>query len=349
MQPGSWGRIGVLNLLVVFLLALSCTGGNFEGANFLFGNRITLGKEEEKPGGFAVAGANLDLAGQVQGEMKAAGANINHSGKVQGALTVVGANVNLAGQYHGKVRAAAANLILAGTFDGPVVAIAAKITVTSTAVLKGDLIYRAAVLDRQVGSQIMGKVAKREIRYHPEWIEKGKKALAALGLILWILSIPALIIIGTFLHYLFPRGTDGIVATISESPWKNVGVGLVFLVVTPVGILIAFLTIVGIPAGIIAGLVYGMLLYISRIFVAVWIGRKIIPFFRETLRTSFFWPLAVGTIVLALLCWIPVFGWLLRLFFLLLSLGAMWMFFWRFVQKNKSTATPAGREMAAAE
>jgi cytoskeletal protein CcmA (bactofilin family) len=349
MNPRSWGQTRALILLVFFLSLLSCTTGNFAGGNFLFGDQVSVGKEEKKPGGFCVAGANLDLAGQVQGEMRAAGANIYHSGIVEGPLKVAGANVTLAGQYHGKVRAAAANLTLAGTFDGPVVAFAAKITVAPTAVLKGDLIYRAAVLDRQEGSRIMGKVAEREIPRHPEWFERGKKVLATLGLVLWILSMPALIIIGAFLHYLFPQGTDAISATISKSPWKNIGIGLVFLVVTPVGILISFFTIVGIPAGIIAALLYGILLYISRIYVAVWIGRKILWLFRKSLVTSFFWPLVVGTVVTAVLFCIPIIGWLFRLFFLLLGLGAMWVFFWRSIQQNKSTATPAGRETAAAD
>jgi len=82
---------------------------------------------------------------------------------------------------------------------------------------------------------------------------KGKKSL---GLFFWILSLPAFLILGCLIHYSFPKKTHAIVTTISASPWKSTGVGFVFLVVVPVGIIISLITLVGIPTGIIAALLY---------------------------------------------------------------------------------------------
>ena len=308
--------------------------------NYLMGNRVVVGPEETKEGGFAVAGADLELKGKTKGGLRAFGANVMHSGEVEGEMMVFGANVTLAGKYHGKVKAGAANLTLSGTFEGPVAAGAAKITVAPNAVIKGDLIYTAASLDRQEGSQIRGKVARREFKEHKEWVEKGKKALWGLWVAYWVLSIPALLIVGVLIHYFFPRATESVVAALPQNPWKNIGVGLVFVVVVPVGVVIALLTLVGIPTGIIAALLYGIFIYTSRVFIAVWIGRKILGYFKKSLATAFFWPLLLGTFITTFLLIIPILGWFFWLFFVFIGIGSIWIVIWRAIQGQRAKSMP---------
>ncbi len=312
--------------------------------NYLMGNRVVVGPEETKEGGFAVAGADLELKGKTKGGIIAFGANVIHSGEVEGEMMVFGANVTLAGKYHGKVRAGAANLTLSGTFDGHVVAGAAKITVAPSAVIQGDLLYSAASLDRQEGSQIRGKVVRREFKEQKEWVEKAKKALFCLWVTYWVLSIPALLIVGVLIHYFFPKTTDSVVAALPQNPWKNIGVGLVFVVVVPVGVVIGLVTLVGIPAAIIAGLLYGILLYTSRVFIAVWMGRKILGYFKKSLAAAFFWPLLLGTLITTLLLIIPILGWFFWLFFVFMGIGAMWMVIWRAVKGQRAESVPESPE-----
>ncbi len=331
-----------LSLWIPANCAQAVSGWNV--GNYLMGNRIVVGPEETKEGGFAAAGADLEIKGNVRGGLKAFGANVMHSGAVEGEVMVFGANVTLAGKYRDKVKVGAANLTLSGTFDGPVAAGAAKITVAPTAVIKGDLIYTAASLDRQEGSQIRGKIAQREFKERKEWVEKGKKAILSLWIAYWVLSIPALIIAGLLIHYLFPRGTEAVLAAIPRSPWKNLGVGLVFVVVVPVGITIALITLVGIPIGIMVALGYGILIYISRIFIGVWIGRKILGYFKKSLATAFFWPLFLGTLITTFLLIIPVLGWLFRLFFVLFAVGTIWLVIWRTIQGQRSESMPKTQE-----
>jgi cytoskeletal protein CcmA (bactofilin family) len=304
-----------------------------EVIKYRVGGNVFVAAEETVSGALVAAGANVEILGNVKEGLKAFGGNVVLSGDVEGELAFAGANVVLSGKYHDQVKGAAANLILSGTFDGNVEVGGAKIMLTPTARIKGDLIYSAAVLDRQEGSQIMGKVAQKKMVVKREGIEKwgreGKKALFSLGILCWIISIPALIIVGVLINYFFPKQTDAIVASIFRSPWKNLEVGLVFLVVVPVGIVISLITLVGTPAGIMAGFLYGIILYISRIYIGVWIGRKFLGYIKSSLSIAFFWPLVVGTIVIALLTVIPFIGWLFRLFFVLISVGAMWVFMWK--------------------
>jgi cytoskeletal protein CcmA (bactofilin family) len=323
----------VILLLTLFQVEISHAEKGYGSRNFRVGRNAMVPSGETVTEELIAAGANVEVAGDMKEGLKAFGANVAIPGEIQGNVIVFGANVVLSGRYHGKVRGAAANLILSGTFDDNVEVGGAKITVTPTTTIKGDLIYSAPLLEQQKGSQIMGKVTRKALRVREsevkQWWGKGKKVIASIGIFFWILSLPAFIIAGILIHYAFPKKTDAIVTTISASPWKSTGVGFVFLVVVPVGIIISFLTLVGIPAGIIAALLYAIFLYISRIYVGVWIGRKLLGFIKKSLGTSFFWPFLVGTILITLVCLIPIVGWLLRLFLLLISLGAMWRVIWK--------------------
>jgi cytoskeletal protein CcmA (bactofilin family) len=336
--------IATMGFLMFFLTFVLCGFAYGEGAgNFRFGANVVVPAGEKVAGQLAVAGANVEVLGSVQGGLRACGANVVIPGEVQEELGAYGANVILSGKYHGKVKAAAANVTLSGTFDGDVEVGAARISVAPTALIKGNLMYVSADLNLQKGSRIMGEVIHREAMVKKErveqWGRRGITSLFAIGALFWIISIVSLIIVGVLIYYLFPKKTNAVVTAISQTPWKNLWFGLIFLVVVPVAIIIAFITVVGIPAGIIAGILYGIAIYISRIYIGVWIGRKVLGYIKRSLATAFFWPFVVGTVIIALLTLIPVFGWLFSLFVLLLTLGAMW------TTMRKAVPVPAKRRV----
>ncbi len=334
---GRLSFVGGLMLALTFTMSnLSYGFGPFGVSNHRIGINVIVAPEETIAGGLLAFGPNVEIAGDVRGGLKACGPHVVISGDVQGDLDFCGAKVILSGVFHNKVKGMAANLTISGSFEDNIDVTAAKITITPTAIINGDLVYSTGLLERQEGSQIMGRALQRETEQGKDWIskwhQKGKKALLSLRILFWIISIPALIVVGLFINYLFPRQTEAIVSTISVSTWKSLGVGLVFLVVVPVGIVMSFITLVGIPAGIITGLLYGIFIYVSRIYMGVWVGRKLLGYFKESFTTSFFWPLVVGTVIIALLILIPFLGWLMRLFFILIGLGAMWIVIWRSVK-----------------
>jgi cytoskeletal protein CcmA (bactofilin family) len=327
-------RLLVMGFMVLFLIfALSSFTYAAGDGNVRFGKNVKMSADETLTGGLVAAGANVEILGKVGGGLKAFGANVLSSGDVQGALRSCGANVVLAGRYHSKVKAAAANLTLSGTFDGDVNVRAARITVTPTAVIKGNLIYASADLIVQKGARITGEVVQRQMMVEKQWIEKwgrqGIKAMIPVGVFFWLISLAALVIVGLLINYLFPKKTDAVISTISQSLWKNLWSGFIFLVVVPMAIIVSFITVVGIPAGIIAGILYGIAIYISTVYIGVWIGRKILGYLKKSMATAFFWPLVVGTIVIGLLTLIPIIGCFFRLFILLLTLGAMWLVMWK--------------------
>ena len=293
----------------------------------------TIVKEGEKiEGGLSAFGANIEIAGTVNGGLEAFGANIIVSGKNQGDLRFAGANVILSGEFLDIVNGVSANLTISGIFEDNLEVRAARITIAPTAVIKGDFAYSTALFKRKEGSQIMGKVVNLETEEGKAWArnkrpqEKDPDYLAK-GLF-WIISTIALIIVGLLVNYFLPKQTEEIVSTIAGSIWKSLGIGLIFLIVAPLCIIISLFTAIGIPAGIISAFFYIIMIYISRVYVGLWIGRKLLGNFNESFTAFFFWPFVAGTIIIGILLLIPVIGWLLRFFLLLIGLGAMWQVLW---------------------
>ena len=77
-----------------------------------------------------------------------------------------------------------------------------------------------------------------------------------------------------------------------------------------------------------AAFIFGMMLYVSRIYVALWIGRLILGRWKESFASCFFWPFVTGTILIGLLLHIPWIDWPLRVLILCIGMGAMWQVLW---------------------
>jgi cytoskeletal protein CcmA (bactofilin family) len=301
----------------------------------------TIVKEGEKlEGGLSAFGANIDIAGTVNGGLEAFGANIIVSGKNQGDLKFAGANVTLSGEFLQIVKGLSANLTISGIFEDDLEVRAARITIAPTAVIKGDLAYATALFERKEGSQIMGKVVQLETEEGKAWERNKSQQESSIDYLakslFWIISTIALIIVGLFVNYFLPKQTEEIVMNISGSIWKSLGIGLIFLIVAPLCIIISFFTAIGIPAGIISVFLYIIMIYMSRVYVGLWIGRKLLGNIRASFAVSFFWPFLAGTVIIGILLLIPVIGWLLRFFLLLIGLGAMWQVIWNSAKPVKT-------------
>ena len=329
MGKNTFLSIGAVTALAIALTCAPAHGKyrEFLSANLRTGANVTVAPDETISDDLIAAGASLEVAGQLKKGLKAFGANISIPGTVSGEVYSAGANIDLSGTFGSKVTAFGAGVVLSGTFDQDVEVAAATLTLMPTTIIRANLTYSAAVLEKQEGSQVLGTVTERQepikAERVDEWREKGERAAKGAGIAFWFISTIALVLVGLIFSAVFPGQTDRVVGAITQSPWKSLGLGLVFLVVVPVAIVIALVTVVGIPAAIIAAFLYAIIVYISRIYIGVWIGRKVIGALKKRQITSLFWPLVVGVVIIALIGLIPFIGWIFRLFCLLIGLGAL--------------------------
>jgi hypothetical protein len=307
--------------------------GNLVSLGIKGGADVVIEPGELVKGDLIAAGANVNLGGDFQRRLKAFGANVSIRGNVGRELVAAGANVDLQGNFQGKVRSFGANVVLAGTFEKDVEVAAARVVLTPTAVVKGNLVYAAASLDRQQGSQVLGGLeGKRdapETQGRRPWREKRSGMGGAAGIIFWVISTAALVLAGILIKALFPGMSERTVAVISESPWVSLAVGLVFLVTVPLALVIAMITIVGIPVAVLAGFLYLGFAYVGRVFFGVWLGRKVMGLLKRGPVSSFLLPLIVGITIIGLIGLLPLLGGLFRVFCLLIGLGALCLSLWR--------------------
>ena len=237
------------------------------------------------------------------------------------------------------VKGAGANVTISGVFEDDLKVSAARITITPTTVIKGDFIYSTALFVRKEGSQILGKVIQLGSEEGKSWIKskfhhpKGPDYVGKC--IFWLIAGIAFIVVGFLVNLFLPRQTERIVSLLGGSLWKSLWVGLAFIVLSPIAIVLCLGTVIGIPGGIMAAFIFVMMLYISRVYVALWIGRLLLGRWKESFASCFFWPFVTGTFLIGLLLWIPWIDWPLRILILCIGMGAMWQVLWGSARPSK--------------
>ncbi|MDD5702847.1 MAG: hypothetical protein PHU23_12455, partial [Dehalococcoidales bacterium] len=113
-------------------------------------------------------------------------------------------------------------------------------------------------------------------------------------------------------------------AAIRDYPLSALGWGALLFFVTPLAALVVMFTVIGIPLGLLALIIWGILLYLSQIPVALLIGWLIVSRRRDNLSFGLLVGcLALGLVILYALGAIPVFGWLMRLLVMIFGLGSL--------------------------
>lgn len=113
-----------------------------------------------------------------------------------------------------------------------------------------------------------------------------------------------------------------------------IGLGVLFLVATPIAALFACITIVGLGLGVSAFLLYLVALYSTQVFVGSWIGEKLLGVGGGV--GPAIGRLALGLAILRGLAILPFVGWFVILASLIWGLGALALAFYRMTRSRPS-------------
>jgi len=227
------------------------------------------------------------------------GGSIRVNGTVRGGLLATGGNVELNGVIGQDVEVAGGSLRL-----GP------------HAQIGGNLRYRVSKDDVHIdpGAHVTGTITALPVSKGP----------GAFGL-LWTVGG---LLAGVVLVLLIPRFFADAAAGIQQHPIRAVlaGVGGPILIV--VAIVVAAITVIGLPLALIASLVFLTLGGLSEVPVAVWLGERIMhartPLGRQSTLVNFF----IGGLILLVLGVIPVVGGLVKLVATCVGFGALLLAAW---------------------
>ena len=271
-------------------------------------------------------GQNLEITGNVSEDLLIFGANveIKDTAKVGGDTLFGARNISIAGPMKKDILGAGQNVTINSTVKGNVRILVQNLIIGQSALIGGNLKYvsenEAEVLS---GAQIKGVITHSV----PEWKEKMRKAFPFIlitGIIGKIIGFFMAIVVGLVFILITPAWMRSLTDSIAEKPGSCAGWGALIFFATPIGILIAAATVIGMPLAGISLLLYLVALYMSQIAVSLLIGRLIVG--REKSAESkavLFGAFVLGLFIISLVRFIPVVGYLILLVCGIFGMGAI--------------------------
>lgn len=314
--------------------------GTVNGNVSLAGNSVTIDGTVSQ--GARVAANDFSMAGSVGEDLLLLGNTtaIGSSAVIGRDLILTVSTMTIDGTVERRVAGVAEEVMHNGSVGTEFDISVETLVITDDASIGGDLTYRAEKEAEIAGGAEIGGEMKHEMVAEATDIDVGFSfdsiAFGIAGLIMTA-------VYGTALLLIFPRLTLAASNQLLENPLMSIGMGIVFLIVVPVVSILVMITVVGIPLGLIALLLYGIALFSAQIFVGMTIGRLILSFIADGNRRLIqFLGLLIGLLILFGISFIPYVGPWAPLIVVILGLGGLMIAISRLRHEQaRSPAQPA--------
>ncbi len=285
-------------------------------------------------GNIIAAGGTIDINGEVTHAVRIIGETLNISGTIGRDLLVAGNKVSIAStaEIGSDLLLGAGTARIDGLIKGDINSGVEHLTITSTASIQGKLTYISEnEANIQSGAQIRGTIThklpdvkERLITGTNRLPNVGGKLVTGIGIWGKIIGFLMALVLGIIIVLLTPRRVKAVTESIRTRPWASLGWGAIILIFTPIATLIVFITIIGIPLGLIALALYTIAIYLTQLFVGLFIGQLIIGSSRGVeSRAALVGALVLGLAILSILRLIPYLGAVIWVATILFGLGAI--------------------------
>jgi hypothetical protein len=286
------------------------------------------------------AGGNIHISKNVTGDVVLGGGEVMiDKGVTIGGLIVGGGNITIDGDVNGEVRGGFGNLILNGNVSKDIDCRGGKITINGTVTGKSILASGEIIIGKNaVFNDDVRYWTKKEPFDFKQSLKNGKAtydpslrmksgrwyymgSFTVLGL-LWYLGMALVMIL--IIQYLFSSPMKKAADTFFNSTLKSLGLGFLYFIALPVAAIVAMVTMIGLPVGLLLlfGYIILILLAISitSVVAANWFNN------RNNYKWSF-WRMAFAAlgifIVLKLTSMIPFIGWLIIMLMVCTAFGSI--------------------------
>lgn len=315
--------------------------GSVHGDIICAGKSVTISGRVE--GDIMCAGSTIKISGPVLGDVRVAGSSIEIANEV-GNVTALGdtvtftpmarvgrdiilaaQNVNVESHTGRDIFGAVKNLTLSSTVGGHVRVWGDAVTLRTSAVIAGSLIYtspNSAVIEK-------ANAVKGQVDHIQPAVTNPVARSAMTQLLFSLFWFVSMALLGGVLLMLHPRLLLLTSARIHGKLWASVGWGVVGLIGVPMVALVAMVTFVGVPLGVFILLVWLVALLLAQLLAAHALGLWLLQKFQVAMamRLQYFLSLLIGLLILALLGVIPVVGPLVSFVALLAGLGSLATYF----------------------
>lgn len=273
-----------------------------------------------------VVGGTVVLQGAVGGDALVGGGQVTLAGRVVGDVVAGGGVVRIEAPVGGSVRVGGGEVYINAPIAGNVEADADKITLGPEAMIQGSFTYRspkAAVIED-------GAVVAGAVSYEPRKARgDAKAAMAAFVTVAFMVKTLSLLVLALVLGLFFKRFSKAAVDAAVSAPWREAGRGLLVLIVLPVLSVILFITVVGIPFGILGIFALVSLCMLGWALAAIFMGSLIYHYFTKRGFEVSWKTILVGVLAYTLLALVPFVGWAVDLLFMLAAVGTLASIKWQ--------------------
>lgn len=333
---------------------------NTDIVNLALSNNIQA--DVSVPGSIVMLGYQLLVSGEVQSEIDFWGSSLWIDGHVQGDVNASVGDANATG-----TASQVETLLLPFNFD--VDLIDPGLTVTENGSVDGLLTY-TALSEGSIAGELEQEPIYKAIDPGPTLIDlveeedPGGALQNYLGQV--TREFTSLIVIGVLALLVVPQVLRLPMISLRQQPLSSLGVGVlsfvisfpIVLILVLLSMLIMFilallrldglLAVIGLLLGIIdfgtASVFYFMAIFLSRVVLALTMGRLFARIILKNPNTTFAWilSLTIGTALLALFASLPLIGWMFNAMALFLGLGAILVtILTQIRQLRETTAAPA--------
>lgn len=313
---------------------LFLVGGNVTVANRVAqdlntaGGNITVNAEIGDD--LRAAGGSVDIFKNVKGDVLAAGGTVHvlKDATVEGDLVVAGGLVIIDGTVKGNVLIAGGQVSINGTVEGAIQVNANDmLTIGPGAQISQKITYRG----RSEANISEGASVKNGIEFTrietgiKEKREKTGNVFAALFGIAFLANVLILLTSALIAVYAFKKFSSHLTRAAMTSVGQNMLRGFGFLILTPIALLLLFITVLGAHLAAIGAAAYCLVLLIAKVFAGILTGAWIMKLSSKGKDPILDWKTAfLGVIAFEILALIPLLGWLGALLIYVTVLGALY-------------------------
>jgi cytoskeletal protein CcmA (bactofilin family) len=294
--------------------------GTVNGNVFLVGQEVTVNGAVSR--GARITANNATIAGSIGEDLLLFGNSTGiHGGASIGRdLIATVSSLTLDGMVQRRFAGNAQTVTLNGSVGSNIDIGVGDLTITEDASIGGDLTYRSDQMAEIAGGADIGGDVNHEMVGEADTetgFSIGSFVPSIIGLIMTA-------VYGTALLLVFPRLTVAASNQLLENTIMSIGMGIVFLIVVPIVSVLVMITVIGIPLGLIALLLYGIALFSAQVFVGMTLGRLILSFVADGKRRLIqFLGLLLGLLILFGVSFIPYVGPWAPLVVVILGLGGL--------------------------
>lgn len=322
-------------------------GGNLQISGPVNGDLLASGGQlsisSPISGNVRVIGGEICLSGPVGGNVTLFGGHLylEPEASVAGRLVTLGGEIFIDGQVQNDWRFAGGKTTLTGQIGGDAQGSAGGLSLGPTAKIAGGLDYTSGELAVISNTAVVGGRVERRLPSSDSWLWQKNLNLPdfsfrsprfqgfwhGLGLYLHVAGFFLCFAFGSLLLALFPHWFDRQLAILNSEPGLSLGLGLASPFLFSLVFVILILSLVGFPLAFLLLPLFLSLVYLAKIFSAVWFGEKVLHFAES--KGNRYGALFLGLLLYSLLFLIRPVSFLLRFIFLSFGLGAFLLGFKR--------------------